>query len=187
MEDKRLDLTPRQILLHLLDIEKKDPREEFRIFLPSTTVNCANPDLLLVEDARRMLEFVGLYDYDLDVVYAKTAEGTGGDCQNNGTERAVHIHVSDSYRNNRKASMAVLAHEICHKLLFVKGHIEYIQHEVGINHDNFPSLRYRSVNSTAFFDSCCRRNGASKERAQTFESVNIAFFCFWICKSVLVC
>ena len=121
MEDKRFDLTPRQILSHLLDIEKKAPRDEFRIFLPSAVVDSTNADLLLVEEARKMMEFVGLYGYDLDVVYAKTAEGTGGDCQNNGTDRTVHIHVSDSFRNNWKASIAVLAHEICHKLLFVKG------------------------------------------------------------------
>ena len=121
MEDKRFDLTPRQILSHLLDIEKKAPRDKFRIFLPSAIVDSTNPDLILVEEARKMLEFVGLYGYDLDVTYAKTGEGTGGDCQNNGTERAVHIHVSNSFRNNWKASLAVLAHEICHKVLFVKG------------------------------------------------------------------
>lgn len=121
MEDKRFDLTPRQILSHLIDIEKKVPRDNFRIFISSAITETIIPDHILVEEARKMLEFVGLAGYELDVTYAKTAEGTGGDCQNNGAERAVHIHVSDSYRNDWKASVAVLAHEICHKLLFVKG------------------------------------------------------------------
>lgn len=121
MEDKRFDLTPRQILSHLLDIEKKSPREHFRIFQPTVTTHAVVSDYFLAEEAGKMLEFVGLFGYELDVTYAKTAIGTGGDCVNNGPERVVHIHVSDSFRTDWKASMAVLAHEICHKLLFVKG------------------------------------------------------------------
>lgn len=121
MEDKRFDLTPRQILSHLHDIEKKVPREEFRIYIPTTIADAMVTDYSLVEETRKMLELVGLFGYELDVTYAKTAEGTGGDCKNNGTEKVVHIHVSDSFRNNWKASVAVLAHEICHKVLFVKG------------------------------------------------------------------
>ena len=121
MEDKRFDLTPRQILSHLHDIEKKVPREEFRIYIPTAVADTMVTDYILAEETRKMLEFVGLFGYELDVTYAKTAEGTGGDCKNNGTEKVVHIHVSDSFRNNRKASVAVLAHEICHKILFVNG------------------------------------------------------------------
>ena len=121
MEDKRFDLTPRQILSHLHDIEKKVPREEFRIYIPTAVADDIVTDNTLAEEARKMLEFVGLFGYELDVTYAKTPEGAGGDCRNNGTEKAVQIHVSDSFRNNWKASVAVLAHEICHKILFVKG------------------------------------------------------------------
>lgn len=121
MEDKRFDLTPRQILSHLLAIEKKAPLKDFRIFLPSVITETIVPDRILVEEARKMMEFVGLFGYTIDVTYAKTAEGTGGDCQNNGTDKVLHVHVSDTFRDNWKASVAVLAHEICHKVLFVRG------------------------------------------------------------------
>lgn len=121
MEDKRFDLTPRQILSHLHDIEKKVMREEFRIYIPTAVADAMVTDYALAVETRKMLEFVGLFGYELDVTYAKTEEGTCGECQNNGTEKVVHIHISDSFRNNWKASVAILAHEICHKVLFVKG------------------------------------------------------------------
>jgi hypothetical protein len=121
MEDKRFDLTPRQILTHLLEIEKKASREEFRIYIPTEVIDAIVPDDKLKKEAQRMLEFVGLYDYDIDVSYAQTAYGTGGDVKNNGIEKSVNIHVSEIYRTDREASVAVLAHEICHKVLFVKG------------------------------------------------------------------
>lgn len=122
MEDKRFDLTPRQILVHLRDIEKKAARDSFRIYIPTKVADTAIiDDSVLAEEARRMLEFVGLYGYELDVTYAKTGDGVGGDCMNNSAERSVHIHVSDAFSRNWKATVAVLAHEICHKVLFVKG------------------------------------------------------------------
>lgn len=121
MEDKRFDLTPRQILSHLRDIEKKVPRKEFRIYIPTAVADGMVTDHTLVVETQKMLNFVGLLGYELDVNYAKVADGTAGDCVNNGTEKVVHIHVSDSFKNDWKASVAVLAHEICHKVLFVKG------------------------------------------------------------------
>ena len=121
MEDKRIDLTPRQILSHLHDIEKKVPRSELRIYIPTAVNDATITNHDLVEESRKMMEFIGLFGYELDVTYAKTEEGTGGKCKNNGTEKAVHIEVSDSFRNNWKATVAVLAHEICHKVLFVNG------------------------------------------------------------------
>ena len=127
MEDKRIDLTPRQILSHLHDIEKKVPRKEFRIYIPTDVNHAVVTDSELVEETRKMLEFIGLFGYKLDITYAKTAEGTGGECKNNGTDKSVHIHVSDSFRNNWEATVAVLAHEICHKVLFVNGLYSFIE------------------------------------------------------------
>jgi len=119
---ERFDLTPRQILMHLRDIERKaELHRGFQIYRPTALPDVMVSDLALVNEARKMLEFVGLTNYELDITYAKTAEGTGGDCKNNGAEKVVHVHVSETYRHNWKATLAVLAHELCHKILFVKG------------------------------------------------------------------
>ena len=121
MQAQTINLTPRKILLHLLDIEKKIQRKDFRIYIPSKIQTPSVSNEILADEARKMMEFVGLYGYAIDVAYARTPEGTGGLCQNNGTEKIVHIQVSDAFQNNWDSSVAILAHEICHKLLFVHG------------------------------------------------------------------
>ena len=114
-------LSPRQILTHLLDVEKKAPRGEFKIYIPSKFQGGSITDDTLVNEARRMLEFAGLVGYNLDICYTTTAEGTAGECANNGADRNVSIHVSEKFRYDWKATVAILAHEICHKVLFVRG------------------------------------------------------------------
>ena len=70
-----------------------------------------------------MLEFVGLHNYETDVKFGKTENGVAGfiESSNNTTEKAVHITVSENYKSKWKSSIAILAHEICHKLLAVHG------------------------------------------------------------------
>lgn len=121
MADNRINLTPRQILSHLLDVERIAPRKEYHIYIPTKVSDSDITNDVLANEARKMIESVGLYNLEYDITYAKTAEGTAGYCLNNGTERSVHIQVSDVFRNNWKSSVAILAHEICHKILFFRG------------------------------------------------------------------
>ena len=121
MADNRIELTPREILVHLLDVEKVAPRKDFRMYVPTKVSESCCDNSMLVREAKRMMEFVGLYDFTFDITYTKTEEGTAGCCENNGMEKSVHIQVSENFINDWQSSLAVLAHELCHKILFYCG------------------------------------------------------------------
>jgi len=115
-------LSPRKILSYLRDIEKKVPRKSFKLYRTSISPSGVVTDEQLQQETLLMLEFAGLEGYKADVRYVTLEKGVGGNISLNDTsERCVHINVSDEYRSNWKATVAVLAHEICHKVLFVHG------------------------------------------------------------------
>ena len=77
-------------------------------------------DDLLLSETKRMLEFAGLYGYDVDVKYSKLDDNVGGNIiLNDSLEKAIHVNVSEKYRRKYAATIAILAHEICHKILSV--------------------------------------------------------------------
>lgn len=119
MAAQEIDLSPRKILNYLKDFEDKLPPREYHIYVSSLTETPIT-DTLLNSEARKMMEFVGLKGYEPICTFGKTEDGVGG-CvdMTNQKDNLVHIRVSEDYRNNRNAVLAVLAHEICHKLLFL--------------------------------------------------------------------
>lgn len=121
MSAQEIDLSPRKILSYLRDFENKLPHRKYSVYHPSVA-NVPLTDELLNNEARRMMDFVGLAGYEPVCRFCKTTEGTGG-CvdMTNTKDNLVHINVSEEYRSNIPASLAVLAHEICHKYLFVNG------------------------------------------------------------------
>lgn len=121
MNSNRIELSVRQILTHLHDIEKIAPRKNFRIYIPSKIADSDVTQELLQKEAQKMMVFLGLTGFEYDVTYACTAEGVAGNCMNNGAEKSVHIQVSYDFMDNWASSVAVLAHEICHKVLFYYG------------------------------------------------------------------
>lgn len=121
MNSNRIELSVRQILTHLHDIEKIAPRKNFRIYIPSKIADSDVTQELLQKEAQKMMDFLGLTGFEYDVTYACTAEGVAGNCMNNGAEKSVHIQVSYDFMDNWTSSVAVLAHEICHKVLFYYG------------------------------------------------------------------
>lgn len=121
MADNRINLSPRQILSHLIDVERIAPRKDFHIYIPTKVLDTEISEDLLGKEAKKMMESVGLYNFEYHVTYAKTAEGTAGCCLNNGANMLVNIQVSEEFRHNWKSSVAILAHEVCHKILFFCG------------------------------------------------------------------
>lgn len=115
-------LSPRNILNHLRDIEKKLPPKAYTLYSPSVSTVDVVPDELLRSETKRMIDFVGLNSFDAEVRYVKLEDGVGGNISlNNSSERILHINISDTYRRNWAATLSVLAHEICHKVLYVHG------------------------------------------------------------------
>lgn len=120
MKAQDIYLSPSQIISYLMEFEKKlpEPRKDYYVpvlkRIPITTSD-------LNQEAKRMMEYVGLTSYIPKCNFCILEEGTGGNtrCCNSNIE--VEINVSSKYNTNLEATLAVLAHEICHKYLYVHG------------------------------------------------------------------
>lgn len=119
-----IQLSFKEIISYLCHIEQKAPRKQFALYETKHRVqpNVTVPIATVKDEAKNMLEFLGFHNYQTDIRFEVLDNNTGGNISlNNTMEPAVHIKVSSSFRNNWKAVLAVLAHEICHKFLMVNG------------------------------------------------------------------
>lgn len=118
-------LSPKEILGYLCDLEKKMPRHNFGIYLPEYHhYNASNyvPQEKMNNECQRMLEFAGMKGFSSDARYAKiTADTAGNTIPGDTAGNVVHINVSEDLRNNWKAILATLAHEICHQVIYRAG------------------------------------------------------------------
>lgn len=118
-------LTHRQIIDYLCDIERNLPPSEYRIYVPSVSgVTCPISQERLHNECKRMMEFVGLRDYAIDVQFETLDNNVGGTIELKGggeelLNYRVKIRVSQAMDRDWKATVATLAHEICHKLLYI--------------------------------------------------------------------
>jgi len=72
------------------------------------------------KEASKMMKFVGLLHHVACISYTNTKEGTGGNIELDNSE-TVFIDINQDYKNDKEKTLAVMAHEICHKVLFVHG------------------------------------------------------------------
>ena len=83
--------------------------------------SCPDYDLtFLKNEASSMLKFVGLYEYLPVIKITETGVNTGGRIKLDKSKQ-VYIEINKSILINKERALAVLAHEICHKLLYVNG------------------------------------------------------------------
>lgn len=120
MKAQDIYLSPRQIISYLMEFEKKllEPRNDYYTpVLNRTPITVSE----LNQEVKRMMYYVGLTSYVPKCNFCVLEVGTGGNtkCCNSNIE--VEINVSSKYQNNLEATLAVLAHEICHKYLYVHG------------------------------------------------------------------
>ena len=114
-----IDLSPRKILSYMRDLEDKLPKRKYSDFDPSTISSINNDDELNAA-ARKMMDFVNLEKYVPQCTFCKTKENVGGfTFQRN--DYIVPISVSEHYKGNKAAVLAILAHEICHKVIYING------------------------------------------------------------------
>lgn len=75
------------------------------------------------KEASSMMKFVGLQDFTALITFEKTPHNTAGSINLN-TDRNVFIDINKELLNrpkSRETILGVLAHEICHKLLYTHG------------------------------------------------------------------
>lgn len=124
MAENLIDLTPKGILNYMRRIEGAIQREGLELYVsPCNDIPLIVQNENLIEEAKSMLDFVGLNGFLIDIKFDKTADGVAGliNSPNNTTEKAVHISISEKFKTRWKCCIAILAHEICHKVLAVNG------------------------------------------------------------------
>ena len=67
-----------------------------------------------------MMKFVGLNDYIPLITFVTTEESEGGNIELDYSKN-VYIQISNKYRSNSDQILAIMAHEICHKVLYISG------------------------------------------------------------------
>ena len=113
-------LSPRKILSYMCDLEAKLPKRSFITYNPSEIPKIVGDNDLNIA-AQMMMRFVGLENYLPQCKFVETSDGVGGYTYAARTDNLVPISVSKEYIGNRAAILAVLAHEICHKVICVNG------------------------------------------------------------------
>lgn len=116
-------LSPKEILSYLCDLERKLPNRVYHIYIPSHRHDFGEvtPEVLN-DECQLMLNFVGLDRYISNVKFAMLDANvagctTPGDTSNN----VLSISVSSTMKNDWSASLATLAHEICHHVIYMNG------------------------------------------------------------------
>ena len=114
-----IELSPRKILSYMRDLEEKLPKRKYGEFDPNSISNINNDDDLNAA-ARKMMDFVNLEKYVPQCTFCKTKENVGGFTFQR-SDNIVPISVSELYKGNNAAVLAILAHEICHKVIYING------------------------------------------------------------------
>lgn len=112
------------ILSCLSLIEKSVPCiDNFSLYVPSLDFN-PNDVISIQNEAKKMMEFIGLKGYTTIVTPCSTDNGTAGNINLNNSQE-VFIEIDGSMQTNRRnfrdAVLCVMAHEICHKYLYSHG------------------------------------------------------------------
>ncbi|MGM9868171.1 MAG: hypothetical protein ACI30R_00905 [Sodaliphilus sp.] len=124
MENKNHYLSPKEMIEVYKTLESGLPSRPFSIYQPSmiAPINGAYTESQLIQEAVRMMEFMGLNGYGAEVKYEEM-EGNAGYIlfPDRISEKMAHIRVSTKFKTSWVSMVAILAHEICHKLLPVYG------------------------------------------------------------------
>lgn len=83
--------------------------------------NCSDP-IEVQKAGEKISNFIGLKNLNFIITYAPQKENVAGHIVlNNNNDQGVFIEIDDKYKYNNKIVLAILAHEICHKLIHYYG------------------------------------------------------------------
>lgn len=112
-------LSPRKILEHLCVLEDKIPRKFNTPYIPTGEILAGESALNL--EAKKMLDYIGLGHYTPICKFTQLQEGTAGCIEMGGNGYIANIKIDKQYQGNTTIILAILAHEVCHKLIFIHG------------------------------------------------------------------
>ena len=116
---QNIHLTENEIYEYLEKIENALRKPTHQFYEPSPSFS-SDDSVSVNKEAIRMLDFVGLSNYTAVITYVKTKQNEGGNIElDNGKD--VFIEINSELLVDKDKVLAVMAHEICHKVLFVNG------------------------------------------------------------------
>lgn len=118
---KQISLKADEILTKLSLIEKHLGYSTMCFYIPTYNRYGGSDGLINAQkEATQMMKHVGLSDYMPVITFTDTKLGVGGNVELDNSE-FVFIEIDQSFCNNPEKVLAVMAHEICHKVLFTHG------------------------------------------------------------------
>ena len=112
-------LSPRKILEHLCLLEEKIPRKSNEPYVPTGEILVG--ESALDKEAAKMFAYVGLGQYIPKCKFAELQDGIAGCIEMGRSGCFANISIDKRYQGNTTVILAVLAHEICHKLIYFYG------------------------------------------------------------------
>lgn len=116
---EKYNLTEKDLLAKLTLIEHQMGKCPSNFYEPSTHFRSSD-EILIQKEASMMMKHVGLNHHVACITYTETRSGTGGNVELDNSDN-VFIDISRDLKGQDAKVLAVMAHEICHKLLFVHG------------------------------------------------------------------
>lgn len=136
-----INLSPLDILVRFRDMEAKLPHiADFKLYFPTFRFYVNNDDdeaKTCSIEAENMMNYVGLIGYTPTIEFNKLENAAGN--INLNSSHTVHINLDESNRYNHYSTMATMAHEICHKLLF-NSNLYYTTPEMAIENEVLADL-----------------------------------------------
>ena len=111
------NLDEREILSKLALIEKHLDGFNYNFYEVSSDFH-PNDIISVQKEASKMMKFVGLNHHVACITYTNTDKGTGGNIDLDNSDN-VFIEINQCYKYDTDKTLAVMAHEICHKVLYV--------------------------------------------------------------------
>ena len=113
-------LSPRKILEHLCVLEEKISRKSKVPYCP--TGSPLNSETILNYEVKAMLSHIGMGNYVPICEFTSLQDNVAGCVEMGGeTNNLIKIKVDEKYRGENDIILAILAHEICHKLIYIHG------------------------------------------------------------------
>ena len=128
MKAQSIDLSSRKILSYFKDFERRLPQLKSHGYTPVIT-RLPLTDESLNAEVRNMCAYLGMKGYEPECRFISISDDKGGYIDLSSS--TIKICVSESMKNNMKAVLATLAHEVCHKYLYI--HSIYFPNMVEVN------------------------------------------------------
>lgn len=120
-------LTDADIISKFLQIENHIGKCCGKFYVPTPYFNSFD-EIGIQSEASNMMKFVGLENYLPVITYSNTSKNTGGNIELDNSHN-VFIDINKDFKGDSEKVLAILAHEICHKVLYIH-HLYYPNIEV---------------------------------------------------------